>query len=144
MDRSTFECRAASDLEESILVLEALFTVALGDVQRNRLGPSQPLVTGRSIHSGQSGGDVVRKRNLLNRKTINVQTFVVESRLGHRGPFEYEYEYSCTEYEYDLPDERDGSGIHRVVHRLEKNTEDDQALARRLKALMKQASSVTS
>jgi len=31
---------------------------------------------------------------------------VVESRLGHRGPFEYEYEYRCTEYEYDVPDER--------------------------------------
>ena len=31
--RSTFECRAPSDFEEAILVAEALFAVALGDVQ---------------------------------------------------------------------------------------------------------------
>jgi putative transposase len=39
---------------------------------------------------------------------------------------------------------RDGSGIHRVVQRLEKKSQDDQALARRLKALVKEASSVKS
>jgi hypothetical protein len=35
---------------------------------------------------------------------------------------------------------RDGSGVHRVVQRLEKKAEDDQALARRLKALAKEVS----
>jgi hypothetical protein len=30
---------------------------------------------------------------------------VVENRWRHRDPFEYEYEYRCTEYEYDSPDE---------------------------------------
>ena len=39
---------------------------------------------------------------------------------------------------------RDGSGVHRVVQRLEKKAEDDQALARRLKALAKHVSSVKS
>ncbi len=39
---------------------------------------------------------------------------------------------------------RDGSGIHRVVQRLEQKAKDDQALARRLKALTKHVSSVTS
>ena len=39
---------------------------------------------------------------------------------------------------------RDGSGIHRVVQRLEKKAQDDQALARRLKALVKEASSLKS
>jgi hypothetical protein len=31
---------------------------------------------------------------------------MIESRFCHHDPFEYEYEYRCTEYEYDLPDER--------------------------------------
>jgi hypothetical protein len=39
---------------------------------------------------------------------------------------------------------RDGSGVHRVVQRLEKKAEDDQALARRLKVLAKQVSSAKS
>ena len=39
---------------------------------------------------------------------------------------------------------RDGSGIHRVVQRLEEKAKDDQALARRLKSLAKRVSSVTS
>jgi len=39
---------------------------------------------------------------------------------------------------------RDGSGVHRVVQRLEKKAADDQALARRLKSLAKQVSSVKS
>ena len=30
----------------------------------------------------------------------------LKGRFGHRDPFEYEYEYRCTEYEYDFPDER--------------------------------------
>ena len=45
----------------------------------------------------------------LNRKAINIESFVVESQFCHHAPFEYEYEYRCTEYEYDLPDERPGS-----------------------------------
>ncbi len=39
---------------------------------------------------------------------------------------------------------RDGSGIRRVVQRLEKKAKDDQAFARRLKALAKHVSSVRS
>jgi hypothetical protein len=39
---------------------------------------------------------------------------------------------------------RDGSGIHRVVQRLEKKAQDDQVLARRLKALAEEVSSVKS
>jgi hypothetical protein len=34
--------------------------------------------------------------------------------------------------------DRDGSGIHRVVRRLEKKAEGDQSLARRLKVLAKE------
>ncbi len=39
---------------------------------------------------------------------------------------------------------RDGSDIHGLVQRLEKKAKDDQALARRLKALAKRVSSVKS
>jgi hypothetical protein len=38
---------------------------------------------------------------------MNCSTFqVIEGRFCHHDPFEYEYEYRCTEYEYDCPDER--------------------------------------
>jgi hypothetical protein len=34
---------------------------------------------------------------------------MVESWFCHHVSCEYEYEYRCTEYEYDFPDERHGS-----------------------------------
>ena len=39
---------------------------------------------------------------------------------------------------------RDGSGIHRVIQRLEEEAKSDQALSRRLKSLAREASSVKS
>jgi hypothetical protein len=38
MNRSTFQSRLTRDLKKSILVLEALLSVSLGNVQRDRLG----------------------------------------------------------------------------------------------------------
>ena len=38
----------------------------------------------------------------------------------------------------------DGSGVHRVIKRLEERAKSDGALSRRLKALAKEASSVKS
>ena len=106
--RSTFECRAPSEFEEVAVVAEALFAVALGDVQWNRLGRPEPLVTRRSIDSRQSFGDLVREGNLFDQQAIDILSIVVESWLVHRSPFEYEYEYEyrCTEYEYDCPDDK--------------------------------------
>ncbi len=43
-------------------------------------------------------------RIVVNRNSINVESFVVENRFSHHRPFEYEYR--DTEYEYDCPDER--------------------------------------
>ena len=34
---------------------------------------------------------------------MNIEPFAVENRMLHRDPFEYEYR--CTEYEYDFPNE---------------------------------------
>ena len=42
MNGSTFACRATSDLEEAIRVLEALFAVARRDIQGNRLATRTP------------------------------------------------------------------------------------------------------
>ncbi len=39
---------------------------------------------------------------------------------------------------------RDGSGIHRVIQRLEEKAKSDRALSRRLKALAKKTSSIKS
>ena len=66
------------------------------------------MVTRRSIDARQSLGDLVREGNLFDRQAIDITSFVVESWLVHRSPFEYEYEYEyrCTEYEYDCPDDR--------------------------------------
>lgn len=61
------------------------------------IGPPEALITGRSIDSGQPLGNAIRERDMVNRETIDVEPFVVE-------PLEYEHEYRCTEYEYDLPD----------------------------------------
>ena len=35
----------------------------------------------------------VREGDVLDRETINVESFVVESWFVHHDPFEYEYEY---------------------------------------------------
>ncbi len=39
---------------------------------------------------------------------------------------------------------RDGSGVHRVIKRLEEKAKSDRALSRRLKALAKKTSSIKS
>ena len=44
-----------------------------------------------SIHAAQPLGDAMRERDVIHGETINIESFVIESWLGHRGPFEYEY-----------------------------------------------------
>jgi hypothetical protein len=43
------------------------------------------------------------------KESINFESFMIERRFCHHDPVEYEYEYRCTEYEYDCPDELSGS-----------------------------------
>lgn len=40
---------------------------------------------------------------MRDRQSIDVQSFMIESRFYHHDPFEYEYR--CTENEYDCPNE---------------------------------------
>ena len=92
MNRGTFQGRSASDFEESIFISEASFTVAFGDVQRNRLSRAKPLIACLAICATKYSGDLVRKRNVVDRKTINVESFMIESQCCHHAPFEYEYD----------------------------------------------------
>ena len=67
----------------------------------------------------EGSDDLVRQRNVVDRGTINVQSFMVESRFCHHASFEYEYEYRCTEYEYDCPDEQAPAASHwRIVREI--------------------------
>ena len=45
VNRGTFERRAAGNLEEPVFVLHALLAISLGDLQRDGLRCSQPLVS---------------------------------------------------------------------------------------------------
>ena len=75
------------------------------------MGSAKPLVASGSIDTGKRLGDTIRERNVINRETIKVKSFMVEGWLCHHASFEYEYEYEyrCTEYEYDCPEERPSS-----------------------------------
>jgi hypothetical protein len=55
--------------------------------------------------SGQSFRDTLSERGVSYRKSINDKSFKVESRFCHQASFEQEYEYRCTEYEYDCADD---------------------------------------
>ena len=58
-----------------------------------------------AINSGQSFDDAAGERDLIDRKTIDVEPRVAESWFGQRYALEYEYrctEYRCTEYEYEF------------------------------------------
>ncbi len=121
MDRSAFQCRSSRYFKEAILVLQALLTVAFRNLQWNRLGCPQPLIASRSIHTGKSFCNAVRKCHVVNRETIYVESFMIENWLVHQSPFEYEYRF--TEYEYDedrnalMPERhRSASGGGRSVH----------------------------
>ena len=63
----------------------------------------------------EGSGDLVRERNLVDRETIDIEWFIIECRFCHHAPFEYEYR--CTEYEYDHPDERSITSIISARHR---------------------------
>jgi Putative transposase len=98
---SAFQSRTTSDLEKSILVFQALLPITLGNVEWNRLGRSQPLITSVAFRTIERFRDSVRRSDIFDRKSIDVKSFVVKDRLCHLRPFEYEYEYRFTEYEYE-------------------------------------------
>ena len=47
LDRSTFQCGSSCDVEEAIAVSQASFSVALGNVERDRLGGCETIGRGR-------------------------------------------------------------------------------------------------
>ena len=57
---------------------------------------------------------------------------MIERRFCHHDPVEYEYEYRCTEYEYDCPDERwrsAGENGASALHFKEKSERHFRAVA---------------
>jgi hypothetical protein len=87
MNRSTFQRGPTRDLERSILVLEALLSVSLGNVQPDRLCSTQPLIASMSIDARQRFRGSIRIRDIVDRKSTNVESFMVEDWFGHQGPF---------------------------------------------------------
>ncbi len=102
-DRSTFQRLAACNFNEAILFLQTLLAVAFCNVHWNRLSGSEPLIASGSIHTRKSFCNAVRECHVLYRKTIKVESFMIENWFVHQSPFEYkyDYEYRFTEYEYD-------------------------------------------
>jgi hypothetical protein len=49
LNRGTLQSRTASDVEKSSTILEAAFSVSLGDVWWNRLGSTKPLIASMSM-----------------------------------------------------------------------------------------------
>jgi hypothetical protein len=62
------------------------------------LGGSQPLIARVSFRTMESFRDSIGHSEALDRKSVDVESFVAEDWLCHLRPFEYEYR--CTEYEY--------------------------------------------
>ena len=54
-----------------------------------------------SFRSVERSRDSIRRRDIFDGKSINVESLVVEDWLCHLRFFEYEYEYRFTEYEYE-------------------------------------------
>ncbi len=77
--------------------------MAFGNGRRNQLGRTQPLIASRPIDTKKKFGDVLQERNVFSREPTNVQSLMSKDRFCHHGPFEYEYR--CTKYGYDYPDE---------------------------------------
>jgi hypothetical protein len=105
VNRSAFQSRTTSDLEKSILVFQALLPITLGNVECNRLGRSQPLITSMTFRTIEQFCDSIRSGDVFDRKSIDIESLVVKDWIGHLRPFEYEYrfteyEYRFTEYEY--------------------------------------------
>ena len=61
---------------------------------------AKPLITDVTIRSTKQLGNSVRRRHVLDRQPVHVELLVIEDRLGHNAPFEYEYR--SAEYEYEV------------------------------------------
>ena len=87
INRCKFKGRPSSNFKESILVLEALFTIAFRNVQWNWLRRTQPFIPGVSIRTAEGSCDLIRERNVLDRDPTHVEAFIIESRLWHQRSF---------------------------------------------------------
>ena len=78
LDCGTFQSRAPGDLEISAAVSFRGLAIAFGDVQRDGLARTQPLISGVSMDPGQViclGED---PGDILNGQAVDVESFVSE------------------------------------------------------------------
>ena len=78
LNRRTFQRRPAGDLKIAAPVGFGGLAVPLGDIQRDRLARSQPLVPGMAMNSGQFNGLRENLGDVVNRETGDIKFFVSE------------------------------------------------------------------
>ena len=90
MNCGAFRSRTACDFNESILVLETLLAIALGNGKRCRRRSEQPWMMSLAIRSAERFRDRIRGCFLGGRQSINVESFLIEGRFSHHDPLEEE------------------------------------------------------
>jgi len=108
LDRSTFERRATCDVEEPVPIFEAAFAIALGDVQRNRLGGTKPLISGVAADAVERLGVAEGRGDVVDGEPVNVEAIVVKDGFSHGSVVSSRSTSTGLrpEYEYDSLPER--------------------------------------
>jgi|LakMenE01Jun11ns_1017448.scaffolds.fasta_scaffold9959397_13 hypothetical protein len=88
MNCGAFRSRTACDFNESIRVLKTLLAIVLGNGKRCRRRSEQPWMMSLAIRSVERFGDRIRGCFLGGQQSINVESFLIESRFSHHDPFE--------------------------------------------------------
>ena len=87
LDGGTFKCRSTSNVKETSSVLGTTFAVTFRNIQRDRLGGSQPLITSMAMEPRQRFGDRERIGCVFERQAVNIESIMVKDGLGHRRCF---------------------------------------------------------
>ena len=82
LNRRTSQGRPAGDLEIASPVGFGGLAVPVGDIQRDRLARSQPLVTGMAMNSGHFNGLRENPGDVVNRETADIKFFVPDRHGG--------------------------------------------------------------
>lgn len=88
MNCGAIRSRTACDFNESILVLETLLAIALGNGKQSRRRSEQPWMMSLAIRSAERFRDRIRGCFLGGRQSINVESFLIGGRFRHHDPFE--------------------------------------------------------
>ena len=84
---STFQRRTASNIEKAITIFETSLAVAVGNVRRNRLCRTNPLVASITMNAVDILRDRERESDLIDREATIIQSIVIKDWFGHRRSF---------------------------------------------------------